>query len=77
MRNEEWLESIVQVRNQLKVIDGHESHKLHVLDQYPKWQETNISEEKHEELCDNEEQHDEVKILSSLTHVLHLLIYKC
>ena len=39
--NKERLEGIVQVGDKLEIVDGHESDKLHVLNQDPKWQESN------------------------------------
>jgi len=50
MSDQEWLESIIKVRNQSKVIQRNESNQLHVLNKSPKRKETNLSEEEYKEL---------------------------
>jgi hypothetical protein len=37
MRNEEWLERVVEVWYQSEVVQWNESTQLHVLDKRPKW----------------------------------------
>ena len=41
--NQKWLERVIQVRNQLEIVNWHKSDQLHVLNQRPKWQISNIS----------------------------------
>jgi hypothetical protein len=50
MGNQEGLEHVVQVRDHTEVVERDESAQLHVLNQCPQRQETNISDEKEKEL---------------------------
>ena len=44
--DQEWLEHVVKVRDHTEVVQWDESAQLHVLNQGPKWKETNITKEK-------------------------------
>lgn len=72
--NQEWLESIIQVRNKLEVVERHEGDQLHVLDEHPQRQEPDVSEEKHDELDDHESNHHEVDSARGASHECHLLV---
>jgi len=52
--NQEWLECIVQIRYQSKIVKWNECNQLHVLNQGPQRKESDASKEKHEELEPND-----------------------
>ncbi len=75
MRNQEWLEQVVKIRNQLEVVKRHESNELAVFNESPKRKESHIPEEKDEKLEHNDGYHHIVESNCSVSHVSHLLIY--
>lgn len=76
MRNEEWLERVVEVWYQSEVVQWNESTQLHVLDKRPKWQEADVPEEKHKELEDYDAEKVPIAFYSKLAHVNHKIIPK-
>lgn len=71
MRDQEWLECVIQIGDKFEVVNWHEGDELHVLNESPARQEAHISEEKHEELESDQTNHDIIEINCCLSHVLH------
>jgi len=76
MRYQEGFEKVIEIRNQFEVVQWHKSNKLHVLNQGPERQKSNISEEKNNELEDNNSNHHVIEDHSCILHELHCGVYK-
>ena len=74
MRNQEGFEGIIQVGYHLEVVEGDEGTQLHVLNQGPHGQETEVLEEKEEVLNDNNSNEVPISFDSKLSPVIHPFI---
>lgn len=71
---EEGLEGVVEIWNESEVVQGNEGTELHVLDEGPEGQETDVLEVEHEELEDDDTKKVPVSLLGVLSHVNHKVV---
>ena len=74
MRNEGGLESIVQIRDKSKVVDGHKGNQLQVLDQDPNRLKTDTSPLEQEELRSYQGHKYPIHVLSNAAIQLHVSV---
>lgn len=74
VRNKEGLEHVIQVWNHTEVVEWDESTELHVLNQGPHWEESNISHEEEDVLEDDDTAEIPVALDGELSEVLHVLV---
>jgi hypothetical protein len=75
MRNQEWLENIVDVRQQVKVEQWQVGVKLHELNESPERQGGDPGLEHNDRVTEEEYSEHPVNILSELLEKVHDIIY--